>query len=475
MRRTVSPCPDRATPHRTVIRRIADKLPFPPLVLFVAALAVYSTTFGFELLATWDDKLYLIRNETITAFTPAHIKEAFTNYYLGNYAPLHILSYMLDHLLWGLHPAGYHAENVLFHGLNGVLVYLFLRRIDASRTYAAIAAWIFLFHPVQVETVAWVSQRKNLLAMFFFLLALLSYQAYRQRTEKRTRAYLLALCWTTAAVLCKSVTVIIPVMVLLYDLTLAGERRPIRSLLPDKIPFVLIAAGAAFMAILSQSPEYGGGRRDYYGGGPLATAYTMAPVLASYLRDCLWPFDLIPFYYLIDVRTKPDMTFLASVSILALVAGCGVWLHRHRKALLFWYGLFFIALVPVMQIVPLITLKHDRYLYFPMLGFAVLATELVRHAGLKSPARLRYALTGFGALVLTLLPVAAFRQTLHWRNDITLWSRAVAVEPDNRLGWRLLSMAYTQRGDAANAGGALNRYLELSARPGSAHHYEEQH
>lgn len=474
MRRTVSTCPDR-TPDRTATRLIPGKLPFPPLVLFVAALAVYSATFGFELLATWDDKLYLIRNETITAFTAAHIKEAFTNYYLGNYAPLHIVSYMLDHHIWGLNPAGYHAENVLFHGLNGVLVYLFLRRIDASRIYAAIAAWIFLFHPVQVETVAWVSQRKNLLAMFFFLLALLSYQAYRRRTGKRTRAYLLALCWTTAAVLCKSVAVIIPVMLTLYDLTLAGERRPIRSLLPDKAPFAIIAAGAAIMAILSQSPEYGGGRRDYYGGSPLATAYTMAPVLVSYLGDCLWPQDLIPFYYLIGIRTKPDMTFIASALVLALVAGCGVWLHRHGKTMLFWYGLFFIALVPVMQIVPLVTLKHDRYLYFPMLGFAVLATGLARHAVLKSPPRLRYAVTGLGAIVLVLLPVAAFRQSLHWRNDITLWNRAVAVEPENRLGWRLLSMAYTQRGDAANAGNALNRYLELSTGSGDAHHYETQH
>lgn len=460
---------------QTVIQR-AKKLFSPPLVLFVAALAVYSVTFGFELLATWDDKLYLIRNETIKAVTLAHIKEAFTNYYLGNYAPLHVLSYMLDHSLWGLHPAGYHAENVLLHGVNGVLVYQFLRRIDASRTYTAIAAWIFLFHPVQVETVAWVSQRKNLLAMFFFLLALLSYQAYRQREKNRIHAYILALCWTTAAVLCKSVAVIIPVVVLLYDLTLSGESpRTLRSRLPDKIPFVLIATLTAVMAILSQSPEYGGGRRDYYGGSALATVYTMAPVLVSYLKDCFWPFDLIPFYYMIDVRMTPDISFISSVSILALVAGFGVWLHRHMKHLLFWYGLFFIALLPVMQIVPLITLKHDRYLYFPMLGFAVLTTGLVRHAGSKLPTPFRHAAACLLAAVLIMLPFAAFQQTLHWRNDVTLWSRAVAVEPENRLGWRLLSMAYTMRGDSANASIALNRYMELFNRAGTVHYYEEQY
>jgi hypothetical protein len=145
------------------------------------------------------------------------------------------------------------------------------------------------------------------------------------------------------------------------------------------------------------------------------------------------------------------------------------------KHLLFWYGLFFIALVPVMQIVPIITLKNDRYLYFSMLGFAVLTTDTVCHVASKLYKPLRYATTYVIAAVLILLPVAAFQQTLHWRNDITLWSRAVAVEPENRLGWRLLSMAYTMRGDTANASSAFKRYMELYNKDGTVHFYEEQH
>ena len=107
---------DRTTQH--ALRAI-----LPPFVLVIATFLVYSVTQSFEFLATWDDKDYLLLNATIKSFTFAHLQEAFTNYYVGNYAPLHILSYMVDHALWGLNPAGYHLENVLNHSLNGFLFY----------------------------------------------------------------------------------------------------------------------------------------------------------------------------------------------------------------------------------------------------------------------------------------------------------------------------------------------------------------
>jgi hypothetical protein len=453
----------------------ARKLFSPPLVLFVAALSIYSVTFSFELLATWDDKLYLIKNETIKAVTPAHIKEAFTNYYVGNYAPLHILSYMLDHFLWGLKAVGYHAENVLFHAFNGVLFYLFLRRIDMSEWNAAIAAWIFLFHPVQVETVAWVSQRKNLLAMFFFLFALIAYQEYCRRDSRRILPYMLALLCASASLLCKSVAVIFPAVALLYDHTIiGGKNRSFKLRLYDKLPFLVIAGIAACLALVSQSPEYGGGRRDFFGGSRLATFYTVVPIVVDYIKDCLWPSDLIAFYYTIDVKLEPDIHFISAMFVLATIAIICIRMNRRACSLVFWIGLFFIALLPVLQIVPIITLKNDRYLYFPMLGFAVLMVEGARFISLKLPATYSLIMKYCLGTILLLLPVLAYQQTLHWRNDISLWTRVVLVEPENRLGWRLLSMGYTMRGDSANAVKAFNRYMELFNKKGTIHYFEEK-
>ena len=124
-----------------------------PLILSRVTLAVYAVTGSFDFLSTWDDKYYISINETVLSFTREHLGQAFNDYYVGNYAPLHILSYMIDHLLWGLNPTGYHLENVLLHLANGLLFYRLLRQLAMTEWQAGAGAWIFLFHPAQAETV----------------------------------------------------------------------------------------------------------------------------------------------------------------------------------------------------------------------------------------------------------------------------------------------------------------------------------
>ena len=434
----------------------------PPLILFLAAVVVYAVTDGFDFQLGWDDDLYVLGNDNITSVSIRNILAAFTGYFVGNYAPVHILSYMLDHALWNFNPAGYHLENAVLHALNGVLFYHLLRRTILTEQESWSAAWIFLFHPVQVETVAWISQRKNLLAMTFFLAAFLGYETYR-RTGKRV-PYLLAACSMAVAVLSKSIAVIFPLAIFLYDLTVPQHRpRSRRERCLDLLPFVLIATAAALMAITSQSLDNGGGRHQYHGGSPAATFFTMVPVLVSYLLDCIWPFGLSPSYD-VTVRLAPDMVFIGALGVLLLTAWGGVLLYRKNPALLFWYSLFFIALVPVLQIVPLITLKNDRYLYFPLLGFCALAVKAgggtVRHLSRQGRSWGKYLLCG----LMLLLPLLSFRQSLHWRDDLSLWNYAVSVDPGNRLAASRLILNYTRRGDKESAVAASLRYQEEFSR-----------
>ncbi|HEY6838921.1 MAG TPA: hypothetical protein VI389_09280, partial [Geobacteraceae bacterium] len=142
---------------------------WPAVTLLVIAVAVFGRTLGHDFLTNWDDHTYVTHNETIRGITSGHLKAAFTSLYVGNYAPVQIISYMLDYTLWGLRPAGFHGTNLILHALNGLLVYLFVFRISGRRAWAFPAAVLFLVHPAQVESVAWISQRKNLLAMLFFL------------------------------------------------------------------------------------------------------------------------------------------------------------------------------------------------------------------------------------------------------------------------------------------------------------------
>jgi len=443
-----------------------------PIILIAVTIAVYAVTGGFQLL-TWDDSYYLATNETVRGITSEHLHQAFTDYFVGNYAPVHILSYMLDYSLWGYGPTGYHLENVLLHAICGVLFYYLLRRLNLGELQAGAAAWIFLFHPVQVETVAWVAQRKSLLSMIFFLTAFHAYIAYSDRNRQWTLPYLLSLISLAIAELSKSIAVVFPVTIVLYDITLADDARSMKRKNIDKLPFILLTAGVAFLAIVSQSVEAGGGRRGYPGGSPLATFYTMVPVLVTYLQDCVWPFNLSP-YYMTWIRQTTDITFFFSLCILIVVAFIGFWLYKRSRRTFFWYGLFFIGLVPVMQIVPIITLKNDRYLYFPLLGFSVLAVIGISRLQARLQAGwLRFLRIAVVAVLLA-LPILAWKQTTYWRDDITLWSRAVEIDPENRLGWLHLAKAYTTKGDGPKALEALDHYQTLRNKYGPVRGFEKE-
>ena len=432
----------------------------PALLLVIATTATFAVTGTYSFLDTWDDKFYIVDNADIRGITLRHIASAFSSFYVGNYAPLHILSYMVDYSLWRLSPAGYHLENVLLHAVNGVLFYLILRRLDMSKWQAAAASWIFLLHPVQVETVAWISQRKNILSMLFTLLAFLCYVEYRGRHSRKLAPYLVSFLCMLAAMLTKSIAVIFPVLAMLYDRTYVRDARaPSHIRLLDKLPFVLAAAGTAALTLVSQRAEFRGGLAAVYpGGSPLATFFTMIPVLLSYIVDCFWPFGLKP-YYLVVVRQYPDNIFTVSLIIACVLAGLGAWLYRRAPRILFWYALFFIALLPVMQIIPLVTQKQDRYLYFPLLGFAALVVHAAGILLRRLPAvRARVALI-VATAVLASLPFLSLHQSRIWENDVTLWRYATEVDPLSYTAWENLSKAYTLRGDWQNAKKAYDRSL----------------
>ena len=439
----------------------------PLLALLLLPFLVYSGIFGHNFIYNWDDYPYVLENEAIRGFTLPHLREAFTRYFVGNYAPVHILSYVLDYTIWGLRPAGYLFENVLLHAVNGVLFYLLCCRLLKSRPAAFVAALLFACHPVQVETVAWIAQRKNLLAMCFTLLALSQFIAWRE--SGRRGPYLLSLACLALALLSKSVAVVFPVIAILYDICFHPQERLLPRL-RDKLPFLAVAAGVALLALTSQQEQLGGGRRGYPGGTPLTALYSMLPVLAGYVRDCVFPRDLLPFY-MTPIRTAPDAAVVAALLFALGLALLGVWLLRRDRRLFFFYALFFLCLLPVSQIVPLIPLKTDRYLYFPLLGFAGLAGGLFGEI-LRTFPRYRVLSAALVAALLLPLPFLSHRQASFWQNDITLWEYTVGKDPDNQVGWLMLMKGYTHRGDGGAAGNAFRRYSELKEKYGPPRGWE---
>lgn len=432
----------------------------PVAVLLSVTLSVYARTLGHEFILNWDDIFYIVENETIRGITLEHVKDAFTRFYVGNYAPLHIISYMLDYSLWDLNPAGYIFVNMFIHALNGVLFYFLLFRLNRSKALGVLAAFIFLVHPVQVESVAWVSQRKNLLAMFFFLGSFHFYVSYRHdRSQRGNFFYVSSILAFILALLSKSAAIVLPLVLFLYDLCYL-DRSGRKAWVTNKIPYLLAVGASAFITLKSQSPELGGGRISYYIEGPLSVFYTMLTVLVLYLKLLIWPADLSALY-MPSMKYGIDGAVAGSIVLSALLIAAGIYLYRKKRDLFFWFILFFICLLPVSQIVSLVTLMNDRYLYFPMLGAASFYGILAFPPAGASRDSLKKYTAILLCLLVTPLPWLSWQRTAVWSNDVSLWTDTSRKTPGSTLVWISLGMSYLDAGRSDEAVSAFQKALSL--------------
>ena len=445
--------------HKPILDNIRHHI-IPIIVLVGVTFAVYAGALEHDFLLNWDDSLYVTDNETIRGLTWEHVKEAFARFYVGNYAPIQIISYMVDYSVGGLRPGVYLFTNVLLHVTNGILFYVLLFRLTRRTVIAFLAAFIFLLHPVQVESVAWISQRKNLLAMFFFLAAFHFYISYRLAEKtKGTLSYIFSVAAFTVALLSKTVAIILPLVLFLYDLCYREKtERP--SWLVNKIPFISIAGVALLVALKSQLPEYDGGRISYAIEGPLGVFYTMLTVLVRYCKIIFWPMELSALY-MPPMKVRIDSAVVLSALFAVFLIILGWYLYRRRKELFFWYALFFVGLLPVSQIVPLVTLMNDRYLYFPLLGaaafFGLMAlafTDAVHNLRKRSIAVIL-------GLLIMLLPWLSWQRTSVWSNDLSLWRDATSKTPVSPLAWNGLGMSYVDAGRFEDAASAFLKALSI--------------
>ena len=427
-------------------------------------LAVYGRILGHEFILSWDDYYYVVSNEAIKEITWANIRAVFSSYYLGNYAPVQMLSYMLDFAIWGLDPGGFLLTNLLIHLASGLLVYRLFLHLHKSCYPAAVGALVFLTHPLQVETVAWVSQRKSLLAMLFFLASWHCYRCYRENGCAKAYYYWGALVFFLLAGFSKSVVVFLPLVLLLSDYALPIDVMQHRWL--NKIPFFAISLLLTLVTVFSQQPDdatwwssSAGGISAYHGGSALATFFTMLPVLCRYLWLLLWPVDLSIIYENPIYTTLSPPVFLAAACLLALAA-ISAWLCRGERRAAFWAGFYITALLPVAQIIPIVTLMNDRYLYFPMIGVAGVVSLAFAKADRSFGLGSRIA----AALLIALLAILSFNRAGVWRDDLTLWEDAVKKSPGSAQVWQNLGVSLQAAGRKEEAINALEQSLFITPR-----------
>jgi tetratricopeptide (TPR) repeat protein len=395
----------------------------------------------------------------------------------ANWHPLTSWSHMLDVQLFGLHPAGHHATSLFLHVLNAVLLVLVLFRLTGAWWRSVAVAALFALHPLRVESVAWVSERKDVLSGLFFVLALGAYGWWVERPGKaRYAALMLAL---GLGLMSKPMLVTLPFVLLLLDVwplgRLAGAGRsraarvrvrPLKELISEKWPLFALAAGSALVTFVVQ-------RRI----GAMVPVEAMLPAqrvanaVLSYWRyvgKTLWPHDL-SVYYPYSPVTNWAGAVVGAMGLAIVTAAC-VFQVRKRPYLAVGWLWYLGILVPVIGLVQVGSQSYaDRYTYLPVIGLTVMLVWLVGDLVARSrPGRIAAAVALM--LALTLLSVATARQAALWKNTRTLFTHTLAVTGDNPVAHQCLGCAYLQDGKVEPAIAELNEALRLSPNYQDAHH-----
>lgn len=418
------------------------------LILVTATIFCQVTEFDF---INYDDTEYVSNNPKVQAGITLHsIIWAFTSGHASNWHPLTWISYMLEFQLFGLWAGGYHLVNLFFHIANTLLLFFVFRKMTGQIWQSGFMAMLFALHPLHVESVAWISERKDVLSAFFWMLTIWTYVRYVRCPIWGT--YVWMVVFFILGLMSKPMVVTLPFVLLLLDFWPLYRLKldtpetklnlKIAGLIREKIPLFILAATSAGITFYVQQL---GGAVQPFGEIPLSNRLLNALTsYMDYILKTVYPVKLVVFYPYPDVffwcKTSVAIIILAALTGLAILL-----LHRSPYAIVGW--LWFIGtLVPVIGLVQVGGQSMaDRYMYLPMIGLLIITTWGIHDL----MARSQYKRTWLAVLtIITLLSISAMTWTQigHWRNSITLFSHAIEIMPDNSLAHNHLGTALSKKG-----------------------------
>lgn len=440
--------------------------------LGVCTFVVYAQTSRHAFLH-YDDNVYVTDNPHIqTGGLWKTVGWALTTGYAANWHPLTWLSHWLDYQLYGLNPAGHHLTNVILHMANTVLLFLLLHRMTGALWRSAFVAALFALHPLHVESVAWVAERKDVLSAFFWFLTMWAYVRYAERP--RAGRYLVVVVLFGLGLMAKPMLVTLPFVLLLLDywpLARLGHNtgrlaREAKTCVIEKIPLFALSAVSSGITLIAQ---HRGGAMSGMEHLPFSSRAANAVVsYVAYMIKMVWPTGLASPYPHPE-HTLPAWHVAGSALVLILFSLVTARQVRRRPYALIGWLWFLGALVPVIGLIQVGNqAMADRYTYVPLIGlFIVVAWGLRDLMGNRRMARTVVA-TGSG-IALALLAALTWAQVGYWRNDAALFSHAVAVTRGNYVAHNNLGNALDQMGRTDEA---IRHYQQaLAIRPNHVRAY----
>ncbi len=402
------------------------------LLIGLSTLAVYWQMQGHTFVS-FDDYSYVLNNNRVHGgLSPDNIAWAFSTLDMSNWHPLTWLSYMLDAELHGLRPSGILLLNLLLHVSSALLLFLILHQITGSFRASLVVALLFALHPTRVESVAWVSERKDVLSVFFMFLTIGAYVGYvKNGSESRARLmYVLCIFFFALGLMSKPMLVSLPLLLLLLDHWPLGRfesPESIKILLIEKIPLALISAASSAITYYAQMT--GHAVMDFESLPLLHRIFNVFNSYMAYVKMFVLPVNLAVLYPFPE--TIAPLKALLSIAAFAVISAVVIKKRQSRPYLFVGWGFFIISLLPVIGVVQVgIQSMADRYTYIPYIGMFIMAAFgsrdlLDRHkTGPKAYAALWSA-------VLVLAAVLSWNQVGHWKDNLTLYSHTVKVTADN--------------------------------------------
>ena len=435
--------------------------------LVVLAVLPYLQTlrYGF---VNFDDGAYVAENPLVQqGLTWSNVAWAFTTMSAGNWHPLTWLSHMLDCQIFGLRPGWHHLVNALLHGANTALLFVVLRAMTGMAWRSALVAALFAVHPLHIESVAWIAERKDVLSTFFGLWAIWAYARYVGAPS--WPRYGLVACFFALSLLSKPMLVTLPFALLLLDVWplqrfWIESRAPIQnpklgSLFLEKLPLLAMSAASSVVTFKAQHAAGAMAPIDV-----LLLSQRLANAIVAYVgyvKKAFWPVDLAVIYPLPD-QESVTQTVLAILVIVGITIGVGMPIRKRPWLAVGWLW-FLGTLVPVIGLVQVgAQSMADRYTYMPLIGVFIMIVWSLPAAAFATSNRGRVtASVAVVAVILMALAAVTFAQIQVWKNTTTLFDHAVKVTEGNFMAHNLLASAFGQQGDLVGARDQIEKALQI--------------
>jgi tetratricopeptide (TPR) repeat protein len=401
-------------------------------------------------IVNWDDVNILDRQVNGTDHFP-DLRGIFSRTVLSTYIPLTILSFAIEYHFFGNNPFVYHLDNVLLHILIVSLIYFFIHRLGFSRKVAFISALLFAVHPLHVEPVAWIAERKGGVYAFFYLLSMHTYLTFLQSRKKGS--YALSLFWGLFSMLAKPMALTLPFVLLLLDWFY--DRKDNKSCLFEKIPFFLYIIPLAYITHVHNYSTVSVNPNLFQAVLIFIWSFTF------YIFKFIFPFALVPLY-----KTPQPVSILNPVYQLSLIMSISMvfltFKYRRNKIFIFSFMFYVVSIFCLLRfdVMDNLTVVADRYMYLPSLGFCLLAGVIIDKFLLKQ--KIKKMTSCVVSILFLLLASKSVEQTQIWKDSISVWSQVIRYEPSVYIAYNSRGAAYQKMGDVDLALKDYKKAIEIN-------------